>query len=107
MGIRNKWSIAYGIAKAASEHGAKLLFTFIGEDNRSKIEELVLVGNVANKAEGVLVAEGANVVESLLKKNLQKIKDDIICELDTLSEIVAALPTTKIGDEMRRLFRNA
>ena len=41
MGIRNKWSIAYGIAKAASEHGAKLLFTFMGEDNRSKIEELV------------------------------------------------------------------
>ena len=37
MGIRNKWSIAYGIAKAASEHGAKLLFTFMGEDNRSKI----------------------------------------------------------------------
>ena len=28
-------------------------------------------------------------------------------QLDTLSEIVAALPTTKIGDEMRRLFRNA
>ena len=41
MGIRNKWSIAYGIAKAAYEQGAKLIFTFMGEDNRSKIEELV------------------------------------------------------------------
>ena len=40
MGIRNKWSIAYGIAKSAYEHGAKLIFTFIGEENRSKIEEL-------------------------------------------------------------------
>ena len=41
MGIRNKWSIAYGIAKALYEQGAKLIFTFMGEDNRSKIEELV------------------------------------------------------------------
>ena len=41
MGIRNKWSIAYGIAKSAYENGAKLMFTFMGEDNRSKIEELV------------------------------------------------------------------
>lgn len=41
MGIRNKWSIAYGIANAAYEQGAKLIFTFMGEDNRSKVEELV------------------------------------------------------------------
>ena len=41
MGIRNKWSIAYGIAKSAYEHGAKLLFTFMGEENREKIEALI------------------------------------------------------------------
>ena len=41
MGIRNKWSIAYGAAKAAYEQGAKLIFTFMGEGNREKIEELV------------------------------------------------------------------
>lgn len=41
MGIRNKWSIAYGIAKSAYDHGAKLMFTFVGEDNRSKMEDLV------------------------------------------------------------------
>lgn len=41
MGIRNKWSIAYGVAKSAYEHGAKLIFTFMGEDNREKIEELL------------------------------------------------------------------
>ena len=39
--IRNKWSIAYGAAKAAYEQGAKLIFTFMGEENREKIEELV------------------------------------------------------------------
>ena len=41
MVIRNKWSIAYGAAKAAYEQGAKLIFTFMGEENREKIEELV------------------------------------------------------------------
>lgn len=41
MGIRNKWSIAYGAAKAAYEQGARLIFTFMGEENREKIEELL------------------------------------------------------------------
>lgn len=41
MGIRNKWSIAYGIAKSAYEHGAKLIFTFAQENNKSKMEDLV------------------------------------------------------------------
>ncbi|MCF0124376.1 MAG: enoyl-ACP reductase [Clostridia bacterium] len=41
MGIRNKWSIAYGVAKSAYDNGAELLFTFMGEDNRPKIEELI------------------------------------------------------------------
>lgn len=40
MGIRNKWSIAYGIAKSAYENGAKLIFTYKDEENKSKIEEL-------------------------------------------------------------------
>ena len=41
MGIRNKWSIAYGIAKSAYENGAKLIFTYWGEKNRGKIEEMI------------------------------------------------------------------
>lgn len=41
MGIRNKWSIAYGIAKSSYENGAKLIFTYWGEKNREKIEELI------------------------------------------------------------------
>ena len=41
MGIRNKWSIAYGIAKSAYENGAKLIFTYMGEENKEKIEQLI------------------------------------------------------------------
>lgn len=41
MGVRNKWSIAWGAALSAHENGAEVIFTFNGEDNRSKIEELI------------------------------------------------------------------
>ena len=41
MGIRNKWSIAYGIEKQAYENGAKLIFTYMGEENKEKIEKLI------------------------------------------------------------------
>ena len=41
MGIRNKWSIAWGAARSAADNGATVLFTFMGEENRGKIEELI------------------------------------------------------------------
>lgn len=41
MGIRNKWSIAFGIAKMAYQNGVKLIFTYMGEENKNKIEELI------------------------------------------------------------------
>ena len=41
MGIRNKWSIAFGIAQSAYENGAQLIFTYMEEDNKDKIEDLI------------------------------------------------------------------
>ena len=41
MGIRNKWSIAFGIAQSVYENGGKLIFIYRGEGNKEKIEELV------------------------------------------------------------------
>ena len=35
MGVRNKWSIAYGIAKSAYENGAKLIFTYRDETEKN------------------------------------------------------------------------
>lgn len=71
MGIRNKWSIAYGIAKSAYDNGAKLLFTFMGEDNREKIEELI------SEFEGskAYCLDGASEDE-LVKQVFTKIKEE-------------------------------
>ncbi len=40
MGVRNKWSIAWGIVKAAQEEGAKVILTYQGERERESAEEL-------------------------------------------------------------------
>lgn len=71
MGIRNKWSIAFGIAKAAYDNGAKLIFTYMGEDNKGKIEELI------SEFEGskAYVLNGASEDE-LVKETFYKIKEE-------------------------------
>lgn len=40
MGVRNKWSIAWGIAEQASEAGAKLILTYQGEREKEALEKL-------------------------------------------------------------------
>ena len=41
MGLRNKWSIAWGIAESAYKDGANLIVTCQGERERASIEKLV------------------------------------------------------------------
>ncbi len=41
IGIRNKWSIAFGIAEEAYKQGAELIFVYKGKDNEDKIKELI------------------------------------------------------------------
>lgn len=41
MGIRNKWSIAWGAAQSAYENGAEIIFTYNGIENEEKINELI------------------------------------------------------------------
>ena len=71
MGIRNKWSIAYGIAKSAYDNGAKLIFTYMGEENKEKIEALI------SEFEGskAYVLDGASE-DDLVRSVFSKIKED-------------------------------
>lgn len=67
MGIRNKWSIAFGIAKSAYENGAKLIFTYMGDDNKDKIEELISEFK-GSKAYVLNDASKDELVEEVFKK---------------------------------------
>jgi len=71
MGIRNKWSIAYGIAKSAYENGAKLIFTYMGEDNKDKIEELIK----EFKGAKAYVCNGASE-DAVVRETFEKIKKE-------------------------------
>ena len=71
MGIRNKWSIAYGVAKSAYENGAEVLFTYMGEENKEKIEELTK----EFKGSKSYVLDGASEDE-LVKETFKKIKEE-------------------------------
>ena len=71
MGIRNKWSIAFGVAKSAYENGAKLVFTYMGEENKDKIEELIS----EFKGSKAYVLDGASEDE-LVKNVFTKIKEE-------------------------------
>ncbi len=71
IGIRNKWSIAYGIAKSAYDNGAKLIFTYMGEENKDKIEELIS----DFKGSKAYVLNGASEDE-LVKEVFTKIKKE-------------------------------
>ena len=71
MGIRNKWSIAYGIAKSAYEKGAKLIFTYMGEDNKDKIEQLI----AEFEGSKAYVLNGASEDE-LVKETFEKIRTE-------------------------------
>ena len=71
IGIRNKWSIAYGIAKSAYDNGAKLIFTYMGGENKDKIEELIS----DFKGSKAYVLDGASEDE-LVKEVFTKIKKE-------------------------------
>lgn len=71
MGIRNKWSIAFGIAKSAYENGAELIFTYMGEENKDKIEELTK----EFKGSKAYVLNGASEDE-VVKQVFTKIKEE-------------------------------
>lgn len=46
MGLRNKWSIAWGIAKEAYSEGANVILTYLGEREKEDVEKLAVeLGN--------------------------------------------------------------
>lgn len=42
MGVANKWSIAWGIAKQLKAHGARVIFSYYGETSLKNLEKLLV-----------------------------------------------------------------
>ena len=71
IGIRNKWSIAYGIANIASQNNAELIFLYRGKDNEDKIKELV---NPLGKNSFYSIEDATD--ENEMREVLEKIKKE-------------------------------
>ena len=82
MGLRNKWSIAWGITKKLYDEGAELAFTYQSEREEAGVRELLKS-----------LAEGVD--EALQRQQQQKHFPLIMCDLSEDSEIDAAF--TEIG----------
>lgn len=48
MGVANKWSIAWGIAKKLHEEGANLVFSYYGESSLRNLEKLLAQEGIEN-----------------------------------------------------------
>lgn len=70
MGMRNKWSIAYGIAKSARDSGAELIFTYRAK-NKDKMFDLL------SEFPGATYYELLDASDEVMLSNvLNKIKED-------------------------------
>jgi len=93
IGIRNKWSIAFGIAKSAYENGAQLIFTYMGEENKEKIEELIS----EFKGSKAYVLNGASEDEKV-KETFAKIKEEN-GKIDGIAHCVAHANTEDLHND--------
>lgn len=71
MGIRNRWSIAFGVAESAYKNGAQLIFTYMEEENKDKIEELI---SEFKGSKAYLLKDAAK--DELVKEAFSKIKQE-------------------------------
>lgn len=71
MGIRNKWSIAWGAAVSAYEQGAQIIFTYNSEANKPKVEKLMeeIQGSKAYTCDASSDESIKTCFETILKEN--------------------------------------
>lgn len=70
MGVRNKWSIAWGIAAAAHREGARLFFTYQGEREKDSVNQLAdELGGVRTYQLDVTSDEEINAFFETVKKD--------------------------------------
>ena len=98
MGIRNKWSIAWGAAQSAYENGAKVLFTFNGEENRSKVEDLI------SEIPGSVAYECSVDTDEAIKECLEKIKNEN-GKIDGILHSIAHANTEDLRDDFIKTSR--
>lgn len=95
MGVRNKWSIAWGIAQAAYREGANLIFTYLGDREKEELEKLTA-------DMGTLRAHPCDVT---CDEDIEKLFDWVKTEFGVLHGLVHAIAFAK-SEDLRESFLN-
>ena len=100
MGIRNKWSIAWGIAKCCHDQGANLIFTYKSEREKDSVYELIeeFKGNVALECD-VEDEEAVNRTFEVIKEKYKELHGIVHCIAHAQKEDLKKdfLETSKVG----------
>lgn len=93
MGIRNKWSIAWGAAKSAYENGAKnIIFTYNEPDGKEKVNELI------SEIPGAKAYQCDASSDESIQKALESIKEDY-GKVDCILHSIAHAFTNDLRDD--------
>ena len=95
MGVRNKWSIAWGIAQAAYREGANLIFTYLGDREKEELEKLAA-------GMGTLHARSCDVTSD---EDIEKLFGWIKSEFGVLHGLVHAIAFAK-SEDLKDSFLN-
>lgn len=95
MGVRNKWSIAWGIAQAAYREGANLIFTYLGDREKEELEKLT-------ESMGTLRAHPCDVTSD---EDIERLFAWIRSEFGTLHGLVHSIAFAK-SEDLRESFLN-
>ena len=95
MGVRNKWSIAWGIAQAAYREGANLIFTYLGDREKEELEKLTA-------GMGTLHAHPCDVTSD---EDIEKLFDWVKAEFGVIHGLVHAIAFAK-SEDLRESFLN-
>ncbi len=95
MGVRNKWSIAWGIAKAAHDEGANLIYTYLGEREKEGVESLV----------SSLGEAGIYKCDITSDEEIDKLFEDLKAKYGAIHGIVHAIAYAK-GEDIQNGFVN-
>ena len=93
MGIRNKWSIAWGAAKSAYENGAKnIIFTYNEPDGKENVNELI------SEIPGAKAYQCDASSDESIQKALESIKEDY-GKVDCILHSIAHAFTNDLRDD--------
>lgn len=104
MGIRNKWSIAWGAAQSAASQGANLIFSYHPTEDKKKLKELIK--EIPNSKAYVCDVSDDNNIKELFSK----IKEDY-GKIDGIMHSIAHAKTEDLrgnfSDTSREGFKHA